>query len=99
MTLEIYNNGKLIKKLQRFLLTREGSFFLFLRGINICEDGMGIFVDELLIPLITIKRQGHLVFIDIAKRDGNFLTIVLFNRFPFVYIGSGNAEFEEDEVR
>ena len=93
--MEIYNDGKLVKKLQRFFVKKDNSYFLALRGINICEDGMGIFLDEIYMPLFTFSIQGHLIFIDLAKPNGNFLTVILYDKFPFIHIGSGKAEFEE----
>ena len=56
---------------------------------------MGIFVDEIYMPLFTFSIQGHLIFIDLAKPNGNFLTVILYDKFPFIHIGSGKAEFEE----
>ena len=95
--MDIYSEGKLVEKLEQFALKRDNSFLLFLRGINICEDGKGIFVDALMMPVITFKKDGNLIFIDIAKLDGNFTTIVLYPKFPFVYIGNGKAEFKDEK--
>lgn len=92
--MEIYNNGKLVMKLQRFFVKKDNSFFLSLRGINICQEGNDIFVDEIYMPLITFSVQGHLILIDIAKPNSHFLTIALYGRFPFIHISSGKAEFE-----
>ena len=98
--MEIYSKGKLVKKMKRFFVKKDNSFFVSLRGINIEGEGDTIYVDELYMPLLTVKLEGSMLFIDIAKPDGSFLTIIFSKVFPYVYIGGGNASFnEEDRVR
>lgn len=94
---EIYHRKKLVGKVEKFFFAKDNTLFQSLRGINIEGDGKDVYVDPIYMPFLTVKREGTILFIDIAKRDGNFLTIVLHPHFPFIYVGNGNVSMEDDE--
>ena len=94
---EIYFKGKLIDRLHKFFIKKDNTLFQWLRGVNVEGGENGdIYVDPIYMPLLTVKLEGRILFIDLARKDGNFLTIVLYPRFPFIWIGDGQAEMKED---